>query len=34
MEALRYLPYLSADGWLVTNEVPFVNIPSTLRKMN
>ena len=27
MEALRYLPYLSADGWLVTNEVPFVNIP-------
>ena len=27
MEALRYLPYLSADGWLVANEVPFVNIP-------
>ncbi|KAA6341844.1 hypothetical protein EZS27_010388 [termite gut metagenome] len=26
MEALRYLPYLSADGWLVTNETPFVNI--------
>ncbi|KAA6346853.1 hypothetical protein EZS27_005650 [termite gut metagenome] len=28
MEALRYLPYLSADGWLVTNETPFVNIPN------
>lgn len=28
MEALRYLPYLSADGWLVTNAVPFVNIPN------
>ncbi|KAA6352231.1 hypothetical protein EZS27_000413 [termite gut metagenome] len=26
MEALRYLPYLSADGWLVANETPFVNI--------
>lgn len=26
MEALRYLPYLSKDGWLVTNAVPFVNI--------
>ncbi|KAA6301174.1 MAG: hypothetical protein EZS26_002695 [Candidatus Ordinivivax streblomastigis] len=26
MEALRYLPYLSVDGWLVTNETPFVNI--------
>jgi indolepyruvate ferredoxin oxidoreductase beta subunit len=28
MEALRYLPYLSADGWLITNETPFVNIPN------
>ncbi|MDR0892545.1 MAG: indolepyruvate oxidoreductase subunit beta [Mediterranea sp.] len=28
MEGLRYLPYLSADGWLVTNETPFVNIPN------
>jgi indolepyruvate ferredoxin oxidoreductase beta subunit len=26
MEALRYLPWLSAGGWLVTNSVPFVNI--------
>lgn len=28
MEALRYLPYLSKDGWLVTNETPFINIPN------
>lgn len=28
MEALRYLPYLSNEGWLVTNEAPFVNIPN------
>jgi indolepyruvate ferredoxin oxidoreductase beta subunit len=27
MEGLRYLPYLSTDGWLVTNETPFINIP-------
>lgn len=27
MEALRYLPYLAPDGWLVTNEAPFINIP-------
>jgi len=27
MESLRYLPYLSKDGWLVTNTTPFVNIP-------
>ncbi len=26
MEALRYLPYLSKDGWIVSNEVPFINI--------
>lgn len=26
MEALRYLRYLSADGWIVTSTVPFVNI--------
>lgn len=28
MEALRYLPYLSDQGWIVTNTVPFVNIPN------
>ena len=28
MEALRYIPYLSQEGWLVTNAVPFVNIPN------
>ncbi len=26
MEALRYLPYLSKEGWLITNSEPFVNI--------
>ncbi len=26
MEALRYLPFLSPEGWIVTNTVPFVNI--------
>lgn len=26
MEALRYLPYLSEEGWIVTNTNPFVNI--------
>lgn len=26
MEALRYLPFLSEEGWIVTNSVPFVNI--------
>lgn len=28
MEALRYLPMLSIDGWLITNSTPFVNIPN------
>lgn len=28
MEALRYLPYLSKEGWIVTNTAPFVNIPN------
>jgi indolepyruvate ferredoxin oxidoreductase beta subunit len=27
MEALRYLPYLSADGAVVSHSQPFVNIP-------
>lgn len=28
MEALRYIPYLSKDGWIVANSSPFVNIPN------
>jgi indolepyruvate ferredoxin oxidoreductase beta subunit len=28
MEALRYLPYLSNDGWIITSSTPFVNIPN------
>lgn len=28
MEALRYLPYLNKDGWLVTNTKPYTNIPN------
>ena len=28
MEALRYLPYLKPDGWIITNTTPFVNIES------
>lgn len=27
MESLRYLPYLKADGWIVTNSEPLINIP-------
>lgn len=27
MEALRYMPYLAKDGWMVTNSAPFINIP-------
>jgi indolepyruvate ferredoxin oxidoreductase, beta subunit len=27
MESLRYLPWLSKHGWLVTNSNPFINIP-------
>jgi indolepyruvate ferredoxin oxidoreductase beta subunit len=27
MESLRYLPYLSAEGWLVTSSKTFENIP-------
>ena len=26
MESLRYLPWLSRSGWLVTNSTPFINI--------
>lgn len=26
MEALRYLPFLSQEGWIITNTVPFINI--------
>ena len=28
MEALRYVEYLKPEGWIVTNEVPLVNIPN------
>ncbi|MDD4108614.1 MAG: indolepyruvate oxidoreductase subunit beta [Prolixibacteraceae bacterium] len=28
MEALRYLPYLSDSGYIVTNTTPFLNIPN------
>jgi indolepyruvate ferredoxin oxidoreductase beta subunit len=28
MEALRYLPYLSKEGWVVANSSPLVNIPN------
>ncbi len=27
MEALRYLPYLAEEGWLITNTKPYLNIP-------
>ncbi len=26
MEALRYLPYLKQEGWIVTSSTPFINI--------
>lgn len=28
MEALRYVPFMSADGWIITSGEPFVNIPN------
>jgi indolepyruvate ferredoxin oxidoreductase, beta subunit len=28
MEALRYLPYLNKDGWIITSSNPFINIPN------
>ncbi len=27
MESLRYLPWLSKEGWLISNNVPHINIP-------
>ncbi len=34
MEALRYLPYLAKEGWIITNTVPFVNIDNYPEKEN
>lgn len=28
MEALRYLPWLSKQGWIITSTAPFLNIPN------
>jgi len=28
MESLRYLPWLSTEGWLITNTNPYINIPN------
>ena len=28
MESLRYLPFLSNEGWIITNTKPFINIPN------
>jgi len=28
MEALRYVSFLSKDGWIITSSEPFVNIPN------
>ena len=28
MESLRYLPWLAAEGWVVTSTVPVINIPN------
>jgi indolepyruvate ferredoxin oxidoreductase, beta subunit len=28
LESLRYLPYLSPEGWVITNTRPFNNIPN------
>lgn len=28
MEALRYLPYLNKEGWIITSSSPFKNIPN------
>ena len=28
MESLRYLPFLSDEGWIVTNSNPYINVPN------
>ena len=28
MEALRYIPYLNKEGWVITSSSPFKNIPN------
>jgi len=28
LESLRYLPFLTKDGWIITNNKPFINIPN------
>ncbi|HNW76572.1 MAG TPA: indolepyruvate oxidoreductase subunit beta [Bacteroidales bacterium] len=28
MESLRYLPYLSESGWVITSTTPFINVPN------
>jgi indolepyruvate ferredoxin oxidoreductase, beta subunit len=28
LESLRYLPYISKDGWVITSTKPFLNIPN------
>lgn len=28
MEALRYLPMLASEGWIITNTEPFINVPN------
>lgn len=28
LESLRYLPYLSKEGWIITSTKPFINIPN------
>jgi indolepyruvate ferredoxin oxidoreductase, beta subunit len=28
MESLRYMPWLSPNGWIITNTTPFLNIPN------
>lgn len=28
LESLRYLPFLAPDGWVISNTIPYVNIPN------